>query len=113
MPTTQHRIRALFALAIAASSAACNAVQVRGVVLDSETFDGIPGALVTYTNVNSNVVFSDTSVGPSGAYSIVVSEDTYLIDVTHPTCTHNSAPFENPMLQMFSPYTINLFMTCP
>ena len=100
-------------MALAASTGACTVVQARGVVLDRDTGDGIPDALVIFTNVNTNVTFTDTSVGPSGAYSVVMSEDTYILQVVHPTCTSVDAPFENPMLQMFSPYTINFFMTCP
>ena len=108
----QHRIPILIALAISASSGACKGVRVQGVVLDEDTFDGVPNAIVTYTNVDTLVTYNDTSVGPSGAYSIDLSEDTYIVQVVAPGCG-NPPAFEQLLLREFTPYTINLFVDCP
>jgi hypothetical protein len=108
----QHRIPILIALAIAASSGACTGVRVQGVVLDEDTFDGVPNAIVTYTNVNTLVTYNDTSVGPSGFYSIDLSEDEYIIQVVAPGCGSPPA-VQQPLFHEFTPYTINLFVDCP
>jgi hypothetical protein len=108
----QHRIPILIALAIAASSGACKGVRVQGVVLDEDTFGGVPGAIVTYTNVNTGVTYNDTSLDPSGAYMIDLSEDDYIIQVVAAGCGSPPA-VQQPLLREFTPYTINLFVDCP
>jgi hypothetical protein len=108
----QHRIPILIALAIAASCTACTGVTVRGVVLDEDSFNGVPNAIVTYTNTATGVTYNDTSVGPSGAYSIDLTEDDYIIQVVAPGCGSPPAVLQ-PLFREFTPYTINLFVDCP
>jgi hypothetical protein len=104
---------ALIVLTVVASTAACKPVSVGGAVFDDATGAGIPGAIVTYTSVTSNVTFNDTSLDPSGGYSIVLPEDTYIMQVVHATCNNVDPPRQNTFRQVLSPYTENFFMTCP
>ena len=109
----QHRILALIAWTVVASTAACKAVSVGGAVLDDATGAGIGSAIVTYTSVTSNVTFNDTSLDPSGVYSIVLPEDTYILQVVHATCNSVDPSTQKTLVQALSPYTVNFFMTCP
>jgi hypothetical protein len=108
----QHRIPILIALAAAVTSGACTGVIVRGVVLDEDTFVGVPNAIVTYTNTSTGVTYNDISVGPSGFYSIDLTEDTYIVQVVAPGCGSPPAVMQ-PLYFQLNPYTINLFVDCP
>jgi hypothetical protein len=106
-------IRVLFPLLLL-GMAACTQVVVAGVTSEgAPNFDPVTNVIVTYTSTTSNVTFNDTSVSPSGAYRIELPEDEYLIQAVHPTCNLSPPVQMLTVQEAFSPYTKNLFLTCP
>jgi len=99
-------------LLLMAATSACNKVHVAGNVSEDGTFDPITDAVVSFTS-SGGVTYSDISISSSGAYSVDIPEGTYTVQVVHSTCNAVIPVQENPFFDEFSPYTVNLYMTCP
>lgn len=68
-------------------------VRVSGVVFeldDAGLFgDPIPGVIVTYTrqDVSTPVTYNDTTLSPSGFYSVDIYQGSYIVQLVHPDYT--------------------------